>query len=219
MSCEKRGMNRLAPLRSPLIAGLALPRCSPSPAAAQVAAAYRRMSARPKRSSAARRARWPRSLAQQSAPPTAPAIALDRPTLRRRPAPRDRPAPCYRAGAGVDRSARRVQQRRLVDRPQPARRALEHGRAARRRRRAPAPSPPRLRERRALARLEAVNRYVNARVRFVDDRIQFGVADRWMRGGRNAAPRPRRLRGLCDRQARDAAPRRLRRQAISTWSC
>ncbi len=32
-----------------------------------------------------------------------------------------------------------------------------------------------------LARLEAVNGYVNARVRFVDDRIQFGVADRWQR--------------------------------------
>ena len=30
-----------------------------------------------------------------------------------------------------------------------------------------------------LAKLEAVNGYVNARVRFVDDRIQFGVADRW----------------------------------------
>jgi len=31
-----------------------------------------------------------------------------------------------------------------------------------------------------VAKLEAVNGYVNARVRFVDDRIQFGVADRWM---------------------------------------
>ena len=31
-----------------------------------------------------------------------------------------------------------------------------------------------------LAKLEAVNGYVNARVRFVDDRVQFGVADRWM---------------------------------------
>jgi len=31
----------------------------------------------------------------------------------------------------------------------------------------------------ALAKLEAVNGYVNARVRFVDDRVQFGVADRW----------------------------------------
>jgi len=31
-----------------------------------------------------------------------------------------------------------------------------------------------------IARLEAVNSYVNARVRFVDDRIQFGVADRWL---------------------------------------
>jgi len=30
-----------------------------------------------------------------------------------------------------------------------------------------------------LAKLEAVNGYVNARVRFVDDRVQFGVADRW----------------------------------------
>ena len=31
-----------------------------------------------------------------------------------------------------------------------------------------------------LAKLEAVNGYVNARVRFVDDRVQFGVADRWL---------------------------------------
>lgn len=31
-----------------------------------------------------------------------------------------------------------------------------------------------------MARLEAVNSYVNARVRYVDDRTQFGVADRWM---------------------------------------
>jgi predicted transglutaminase-like cysteine proteinase len=30
------------------------------------------------------------------------------------------------------------------------------------------------------SKLEAVNGYVNARVRFVDDRVQFGVADRWM---------------------------------------
>lgn len=36
-----------------------------------------------------------------------------------------------------------------------------------------------LREQAVLARLEAINSYVNARVRFVDDRIQFGVADRW----------------------------------------
>jgi predicted transglutaminase-like cysteine proteinase len=31
-----------------------------------------------------------------------------------------------------------------------------------------------------VAKLEAVNSYVNSRVRFVDDRIQYGVADRWM---------------------------------------
>ena len=31
-----------------------------------------------------------------------------------------------------------------------------------------------------LSKLEAVNSYVNARVRFVDDRVQFGVADRWL---------------------------------------
>jgi predicted transglutaminase-like cysteine proteinase len=31
-----------------------------------------------------------------------------------------------------------------------------------------------------LATLEAVNGYVNARVRFVDDRVQFGVADKWL---------------------------------------
>lgn len=37
-----------------------------------------------------------------------------------------------------------------------------------------------LRDEGIVAKLEAVNGYVNARVRFVDDRIQFGVADRWM---------------------------------------
>jgi len=36
-----------------------------------------------------------------------------------------------------------------------------------------------LRDDAVLAKLEAVNSYVNARVRFVDDRVQFGVADRW----------------------------------------
>jgi predicted transglutaminase-like cysteine proteinase len=37
-----------------------------------------------------------------------------------------------------------------------------------------------LRNQDVIAKLEAVNSYVNARVRFVDDRVQFGVADRWM---------------------------------------
>ena len=37
-----------------------------------------------------------------------------------------------------------------------------------------------LRDDDVLAKLEAVNNYVNARVRFVDDRVQFGVADRWL---------------------------------------
>jgi predicted transglutaminase-like cysteine proteinase len=30
-----------------------------------------------------------------------------------------------------------------------------------------------------ISKIETVNSYVNARVRFVDDRVQFGVADRW----------------------------------------
>jgi predicted transglutaminase-like cysteine proteinase len=36
-----------------------------------------------------------------------------------------------------------------------------------------------LRDDNVIAKLEAVNGYVNARVRFVDDRVQYGVADRW----------------------------------------
>jgi predicted transglutaminase-like cysteine proteinase len=36
-----------------------------------------------------------------------------------------------------------------------------------------------LRDENVIAKLEAVNGYVNARVRFVDDLVQFGVADRW----------------------------------------
>lgn len=45
-----------------------------------------------------------------------------------------------------------------------------------------------------LAKLEAVNGYVNGRVRFVDDRIQFGVADRWQVPGDTLA----RGRGDCE---------------------
>ena len=37
-----------------------------------------------------------------------------------------------------------------------------------------------LRGRDTMAKLEAVNSYINARVRFVDDRVQFGVTDRWL---------------------------------------
>ena len=37
-----------------------------------------------------------------------------------------------------------------------------------------------LRDEGMIAKLEAVNSYINARVRFVDDRVQFGVTDRWL---------------------------------------
>ena len=45
-----------------------------------------------------------------------------------------------------------------------------------------------------IAKLEAVNSYVNARVRFVDDRVQFGVADRWLAPSETLA----RGRGDCE---------------------
>ncbi len=45
-----------------------------------------------------------------------------------------------------------------------------------------------------IERLEAVNRYVNARVRFVDDIKQYGVTDRWT----TAADTLRRGRGDCE---------------------
>lgn len=45
-----------------------------------------------------------------------------------------------------------------------------------------------------VAKLEAVNGYVNARVRFVDDRVQFGVADRWLPASETLA----RGRGDCE---------------------
>lgn len=45
-----------------------------------------------------------------------------------------------------------------------------------------------------IAKLEAVNSYVNARVRFVDDRVQFGVADRWLPASETLA----RGRGDCE---------------------
>ena len=45
-----------------------------------------------------------------------------------------------------------------------------------------------------IAKLEAVNSYVNGRVRFIDDRVQFGVADRWMTASETLA----RGRGDCE---------------------
>ena len=45
-----------------------------------------------------------------------------------------------------------------------------------------------------VARLEAVNRYVNDRVRFVDDQVQFGRADVWM----SASETLRRGKGDCE---------------------
>lgn len=51
-----------------------------------------------------------------------------------------------------------------------------------------------LRDEGIIAKLEAVNGYVNARVRYVDDRIQFGVADRWLPASETLA----RGRGDCE---------------------
>lgn len=51
-----------------------------------------------------------------------------------------------------------------------------------------------LRDDNIIAKLEAVNGYVNARVRFVDDRVQFGVADRWLAPAETLA----RGRGDCE---------------------
>ncbi len=45
-----------------------------------------------------------------------------------------------------------------------------------------------------IAKLEAVNNYVNARVRFVDDRVQFGTTDRWLTASETLA----RGRGDCE---------------------
>ena len=58
-----------------------------------------------------------------------------------------------------------------------------------------------------LAKLESVNSYVNARVRFVDDRIQFGVADRWQ------APSSTLLRGRGDCEDFALAKRAMLRAA------
>jgi predicted transglutaminase-like cysteine proteinase len=51
-----------------------------------------------------------------------------------------------------------------------------------------------LRDEDVISKLEAVNSYVNARVRFVDDRVQFGIADRWMAPSETLA----RGRGDCE---------------------
>jgi predicted transglutaminase-like cysteine proteinase len=44
------------------------------------------------------------------------------------------------------------------------------------------------------AKLEAANSYINARVRFVDDRVQFGTVDRWLAASETLA----RGRGDCE---------------------
>ena len=51
-----------------------------------------------------------------------------------------------------------------------------------------------LRSKDVMAKLEAVNSYINSRVRYVDDHTQFGVADRWM----TASETLRRGRGDCE---------------------
>lgn len=51
-----------------------------------------------------------------------------------------------------------------------------------------------LRRQGVIAKIEAVNAYVNARVRFVDDSVQFGVGDRWMAPSETLA----RGRGDCE---------------------
>ena len=51
-----------------------------------------------------------------------------------------------------------------------------------------------LREQDPIARVEAVNEYVNARIRFVDDRVQFGIGDRWLAPSESLA----RGRGDCE---------------------
>ena len=51
-----------------------------------------------------------------------------------------------------------------------------------------------LRNQDIIAKLEAVNSYVNAHVRFVDDRVQFGTADRWLAPSETLA----RGRGDCE---------------------
>ena len=51
-----------------------------------------------------------------------------------------------------------------------------------------------LRDENVITKLEAVNGYVNGRVRFIDDRVQFGVADRWMAPSETLA----RGRGDCE---------------------
>lgn len=59
---------------------------------------------------------------------------------------------------------------------------------------APASYAARLAHLDPIERLEAVNRYVNARVRFIDDIRQYGVTDRWT----TAAETLRRGRGDCE---------------------
>jgi predicted transglutaminase-like cysteine proteinase len=68
-----------------------------------------------------------------------------------------------------------------------------------------------LRDRDTIDRLEAVNRYVNQRVRFTDDRVQFGRADIWS----TAKETLRRGRGDCEDYA-IAKMQMLRRAGVSS---
>ena len=147
-----------------------------------------------------RRAPWRRSPASRAAgrssPSFQPAAAPLRPAARRR---------CL--GGQRRRTVRTCSTASPCDRPQPARCALEPGfgggrRRQRRRLRRIASRPGRRRK------LEAVNGYVNARVRFVDDSRPVRRCRPLDRSVRHAAPRPRRLRRFRHRQARHASPRR-----------
>ena len=97
--------------------------------------------------------------------------------------------------AGVDeRPPRRIRQRRAGRRPHAARLPLAQGRPRRRRRRFGGLCCVACTDRGELDRIEAVNRYVNRRVEFVDDSRQYGRADLWTA----ASDTLRRGRGDCE---------------------
>ena len=184
MSCEKQGMNRFAARFAQALPALALVALA-TPASAQVVSA----SYRPNSKTEAILGGAPSALAaitarQENGPALRPAAlsATYRPAVANyvRPAvSNDRPDVFNSVALSIDRSP-------LDSRWKGVSGAGVSGSAG-----AFAAS---LRDQGVTAKLEAVNSYVNAHVRFVDDRVQFGTADRWLAPSETLA----RGRGDCE---------------------
>lgn len=184
MSCEKRGMTKAALRVARFLPALALVTFAASAEAQVVSAGFRSMSkseailgGAPSALAAITAQQNGRAMAGPAAMPNYyhPAIT----SVARAPVSADRPDVFNSVALSIGRSP-------LDARWNQVSRAGVGGSAG--------AFAATLRDRDIFAKLEAVNSYVNARVRFVDDRVQFGVADRWMHASETLA----RGRGDCE---------------------